>query len=84
MEYHRSSIDNRVGDRQQSRDQFRTRGPSEVVVFTPQKVSQEVDFLESIIEIPIQLCEGNFLSDVGAINRFSDEQLLSVYFFLDL
>ena len=32
-------IDNRVGDWQQSRDPFRTHGPSEVVV----KVSQGVD-----------------------------------------
>ena len=62
------AIDNRVGDWQQSRDPFRTRGPSEVVVFTPQKVSQGVDFLESITEIFIKLCKGNCLSDIGAIN----------------
>ena len=52
-------IDNRVGDWQQSRDPFRTRGPSEVVVFTPQKVSQGVDFQESIKERFMMLCEGN-------------------------
>ena len=69
-------IDNRVGDWQQSRDPFRTRGPSEVVVFTPQKV------LESITEIFIKLCEGNCLNDVGANNRFSEDQLFSVYIFL--
>ena len=45
------AIDNRVGDWQQSRDQFRTRGPSEVVAFAPQKVLQGVDFLESITEM---------------------------------
>ena len=49
-------IDNRVGDWQQSRDPFRTRGPSEVVV---QKVSQGVDFLESITERFMMLCDGN-------------------------
>ena len=38
-----STTCSRVGDWQQSRDPFRTRGPSEVVVFTPQKVSQGVD-----------------------------------------
>ena len=27
----------------------------------------------------MKLCEGNCLSDVGAINRFSEEQLFSVY-----
>ena len=53
------AIDNRVGDWQQSRDPFRTRGPSEVVVFTPQNVSQGVDFLESITERFMMLCEGN-------------------------
>ena len=52
-------IDNRVGDWQQSRDPFRTRGPSEVVVFTPQKVSQGVDFQESITERFMMLCEGS-------------------------
>ena len=47
--------------------------------------------MESITETSIQLCEGNCLSDVGAINRFSDEQLLSknflmnnVFFFVNL
>ena len=53
-----------------------------VVVFTPQKVSQGVDFLDSITEILIKLCEGNCLSDVGAINRFFEDQLFSVYIFL--
>ena len=52
------SIDNRVGD---WRDPFRTRGPSEVVVFAPQKVLQGVDFLESITEISIKLGEGHYL-----------------------
>ena len=56
---HDFSIDNRVGDWQQSRDPFRTRGPSEVVVFTPQKVSQGVYFLESITERFMMLCKGN-------------------------
>ena len=56
-------------DCQQSRDPFRTR-----VVFIPQKVSQGVDFLELIREISTQLC----LSDVGAINRFSDLTVISV------
>ena len=48
-------IDNRVGDWQQSLAPFRTHGLSEVVVFTPQKVSQGVDFMESITEIFIKL-----------------------------
>ena len=44
-------IDNRVGDWKQSRDTFRALGLSEVVVFTPQEVSQGVDFFDSITEI---------------------------------
>ena len=58
-----SAIDKRVGDWQQSHDPFRTCGISEVVVFAYQKVLQGVDFLESISEISIKLCEGNRLCD---------------------
>ena len=66
-------IDNKVGDWKQSRDTFRARGLSEVVVFTPQEVSQGKDFFDSITEISLQLCVGNCLIYVGTINRFSDE-----------
>ena len=40
------------------------------------------------VEISIKFCEVNCLCEVGAINRFSEEQLLSafvffLFFFLD-
>ena len=37
-----------VGDWKQSRDTFRARGLSEVVIFTPQEVSQGVDFFDDM------------------------------------
>ena len=40
------AIDNIVGDWKQSRDTFRARGLCEVVIFTPQEVSQGVDFFD--------------------------------------
>ena len=67
------STDNRVGDWKQSRDTFRARGLSKVVIFTPQEVLQGVDFFDSITEISLQHCEGNSLIYVGTINRFLDE-----------
>ena len=74
-------IDYRGGDWKQSRNTLRARGLCEVVVFTPQKVSQGVDFFDSCTKISLQLCEGNCQIYARTINRFPDEQRLCFYFY---
>ena len=76
-----SNIDYRGGDWKQSRNTLRARGLCEVVVFTPQKVSQGVDFFDSCTKISLQLCEGNCQIYARTINRFPDEQRLCFYFY---
>ena len=74
-------IDYRGGDWKQSRNTLRARGLFEVVVFTPQKVSQGVDIFDSCTKISLQLCEGNCQIYARTINRFPDEQRLCFYFY---
>ena len=56
----------------------RTRGSSEVVVHGIH-TSNGVARSKSITEIFIKLCEGNCLSGVGAINRFSEDSVYTMY-----
>ena len=64
-----SGIDSRERDWQPSRDPFRMRGLSEIVIFAPHKESQGVDFLESITEKLLKFFEGNHWCGVLATNR---------------